>query len=869
MNRKIIGLLLVLLVAVLAIGNLVNKTVVAQSEWQEKVDTWVLETAVSESTTEFLVYLQAQADLSGAEALQTKEEKGTYVFEQLTAVANQTQAAVIAQLDALGVEYKPFWVANMIWVRGDMSIVQAMAQRDDVAHLYANPTVHLDLLPPEDQPTEKQLIEAAMTVEWNIALVQAPQVWAEGYTGQGAVIGGQDTGYDWDHPALINKYRGWNGAVADHNYNWHDSITSGGGGSCGLSSPEPCDDTNHGTHTMGTMVGDDGGTNQVGMAPGAKWIGCRNMDQGNGTPATYTECYQWFIAPTDLSNMNPDPLMAPHVINNSWSCPGSEGCSANTLLSVVQAVRAAGIVTVHSAGNSGSGCNTVNTPSAIYAESFSVGSTTMADVISGFSSRGVVTVDGSNRRKPDISAPGSSVRSTVPGGGYASFSGTSMAGPHVAGLVGLVLSIDPSLAGDVDAIEDLIEQTAVPKYPLAPFCGTDNSNSLPNNVYGWGRIDALAAFQGLSSLTIAKTGTAMVAPGQTIMYTLSVTNTDTVSATNNLVLTDTIPAGTSFYTATMPHITDGTTVTWTASSLAANSSWTVDLAVMVDLDRTDDVVNEDYGVRSDESNGTVTSLPFTTDVVPYDLQVSKTAPDAVSAEALITYTLTVDNNHPFADNHGVWLSDTIPAETTFITATLPHTFDGTAVWWDVGTLAAGNSWQAELVVQTTITDTGTITNDTYSATADELLAPVAGDPVTTDVMAYALTVGKVANVSVTVPGGIISYTLTVHNPHAETTVTNLVLTDTLPLSTTLVVTGTTPYTMTGQTLQWEAPSLAAGESWEVTMVVQVDAAMGEGSIINSEYGVVSTEIVGETSGPVETAVIIGTKIYLPFISRAD
>jgi uncharacterized repeat protein (TIGR01451 family) len=404
---------------------------------------------------------------------------------------------------------------------------------------------------------------------------------------------------------------------------------------------------------------------------------------------------------------------------------------------------------------------------------------------------------------------------------------------------------------------------------LAPFCGTDNSNSLPNNVYGWGRIDALAAFQGLSPLTIAKTGTAMVAPGQTIMYTLTVTNTDAVSATNNLVLTDTIPTGTSFYTATMPHITDGTTVTWTASSLAANSSWAVDLAVMVDLDRTDDVVNEDYGVRSDESNGTVTSLPFTTDVVPYDLQVSKTAPEAVSAEALITYTLTVDNNHPFADNHGVWLSDTIPAETTFITATLPHTFDGTAVWWDVGTLAAGNSWQADLIVQTTITDTGTITNDTYSATADELLAPVAGDPVTTDVMAYALTVGKVANVSVTVPGGIISYTLTVHNPHAETTVTNLVLTDTLPLSTTLVVTGTTPYTMTGQTLQWEAPSLAAGESWEVTMVVQVDAAMGEGSIINSEYGVVSTEIVGETSGPVETAVIIGTKIYLPFISRAD
>ena len=103
-----------------------------------------------------------------------------------------------------------------------------------------------------------------------------------------------------DHPALKASYRGWDGSTADHNYNWHDAITSGNGGVCGLDSPEPCDDYGHGTHTMGTMIGNDmdsaepgwpnDAANAIGVAPGARWIGCRNMDVGNGTPTTYMDC---------------------------------------------------------------------------------------------------------------------------------------------------------------------------------------------------------------------------------------------------------------------------------------------------------------------------------------------------------------------------------------------------------------------------------------------------------------------------------------------------------------------------------------------------------------------------------------------------
>ncbi|MCB1053471.1 MAG: S8 family serine peptidase, partial [Acidobacteria bacterium] len=371
---------------------------------------------------------------------------------------------------------------NMILVRnGDADMVVNLAQRTDVARLERNPAVQ-HTFPRYESPAQKRAIE------WNLIKIAAPDVWNAGFTGQDVVVGGQDTGYDWDHPAIKNQYLGWNGASVDHNYHWHDAIHSSAG-PCPGNSLEPCDDHGHGTHTMGTAVGSDGGANQIGVAPGARWIGCRNMDQGNGTPATYSECFQWFIAPTDMNDLNPDPNRAPDVLINSWGCPTSEGCSFNSLKTVVDNVRAAGIVVVVSAGNSGSSCSTINDPPAIYASSFTVASTTNTDGISSFSSRGPVTVDGSNRLKPDIAAPGSSIRSSVAGGSYTTFSGTSMAGPHVSGLVALLLSAEPNLKGNVDAIEERIRMAALPltsNQVCSGFSGMDH----PNIVFGYGRIQA-------------------------------------------------------------------------------------------------------------------------------------------------------------------------------------------------------------------------------------------------------------------------------------------------------------------------------------------------------------------------------------------
>lgn len=595
--------------------------------WQDKVDPWVMETAHQEGQAEFLVYLTEQADVSAAAGLTTKEAKGNYVYQTLTATADRTQGPLLTALRDAGVEHQAYWVANMIWVRGDLNLVQQLALRSDVGHVYANPTVQFQ--PPVAE--ESELIEAAMAVEWNILQVNADDVWAEGYTGQGIVIGGQDTGYDWDHPALINQYRGWNGAIADHNYNWHDSIHSGSGNPCGYNSPVPCDDNGHGTHTMGTMVGNDmlptnpswpaGATNAVGMAPGARWISCRNMDSGNGTPTTYSECYQWFIAPTDIAGGNPDTTKAPHVINNSWGCPPSEGCTdPNVMLTVVNNVRAAGIVTVHSAGNSGSGCSTVSDPSAIYDASYTVGSTTNVNGMSSFSSRGPVTIDGSNRLKPDISAPGSGIRSSTPGTGYGNSSGTSMAGPHVAGLVGLLLSARPDMAGDVDAIEAIINSTAVP-VNVTQTCGGTPTTTIPNNTFGYGRIDALAMYNAAAtaphSFVLLKEATpGSVNHGETITYTLTITHNHPTSATTNVVLTDTIPVGTTFVSATGPYTLVGDTVEWSYASLNAGASESVQLVVEVEHTATGSVVNEDYGVMSDEVTTPIAGSPVTVIIIP-------------------------------------------------------------------------------------------------------------------------------------------------------------------------------------------------------------------------------------------------------------
>ena len=456
----------------------------------ERIATDVWAASAGGAEIEFLVVLEEQADLSSAAAIPDRGDRLQYVRDTLLKFAQRTQLSLLTDLGAAGLDYRRFYVANLVWVRGDRGAIVRLAERTDVSRIVGNPEISASL----PDPDRALGVDVPAGIEWGVSKIRADDVWAMGYTGESVVVAGQDTGYDWEHPALINQYRGTVGGPVSHDYNWHDAIHSGGG-ICGADSPVPCDDHGHGTHTMGTAVGDDGGTNQIGVAPGARWIGCRNMDQGVGTPETYIECFEFFLAPYPVGG---DPLtdgdssLAPHIINNSWTCPPSEGCDWDSLQTVVENVRAAGILVVVSAGNSGLSCSTVQDPPAIYDAAFTVGATGSSDAIASFSSCGPVTIDGSGRSKPDIVAPGVSVRSSIPGGGYGLKDGTSMAGPHVAGTVALLWSAAPYLVGNVVATEWAIASTAV-ALTTAQGCGGDTATDVPNNVYGWGRVDAFGA----------------------------------------------------------------------------------------------------------------------------------------------------------------------------------------------------------------------------------------------------------------------------------------------------------------------------------------------------------------------------------------
>jgi serine protease AprX len=471
-----------------------------------KITPWVIEHTADGKQAEFMVILADQANLSGASLLATKAEKGGFVRDALWNKKQATQGPILKWLQEHKLEYRSFYVVNAFWVKGHYEDALALASRSDVARVEGNPQVrgipdNVKAVPAPSQPSSTD------TVEPGISYTHAPGVWAEGFLGQGIVVASADTGFRWTHNAIKPHYRGWNGSVADHNYNWHDSIHNSVGNPCGNDSPQPCDDFFHGSHTLGTAIGDDGGSNQIGMAPQAQCMGCRNMDGGNGTPARYLECMEFFLAPYPIGGdpSQGDPSKAPDVTINSWGCPTSEGCSPNTLQAGVEAQRAAGIMMVVAAGNSGPSCSTVTDPPSLYDASYTVGAlNTSTDTIASFSSRGPVTVDGSMRLKPDICAPGTNTRSASNSSdsAYTIASGTSMATPHIAGAVALLWSAHPELKNNPDATELVLNNSAV--HILSNTCD-GGSPTTPNNTFGNGRVDILAAVntQAVVSLTSA------------------------------------------------------------------------------------------------------------------------------------------------------------------------------------------------------------------------------------------------------------------------------------------------------------------------------------------------------------------------------
>ncbi len=450
-------------------------------------------------------------------------------------------------------------------------------------------------------------LPAAEISEWNLDQIRAPDVWAidPSYTGVGSVVGSFDTGVDGTHPDLAPSYRG-NDAISWFDpYGEHES---------------PFDGDGHGTHTTGTAVGGSAGGTNIGVAPGAQWIAVKGWDDsGVATVSAFHQIFQWFLAPGG------DPANAPDVVNMSWSF-AEEGCLLD-FQADVQALRAAGIFPSFAAGNSGPFPGSVSSPAA-YPDSFATGATDIFDEVPYFSGRGPSPCGGIV--KPNLSAPGDSITSSVPWG-YDTFSGTSMAAPHVSGAVAVLRAIDPTLT--VEELESILVQGSV-----------DLGDAGPDNDFGSGRLDLFQSAQ------IALGGGGPDQPRVTIVATtptateaglgagvFTVTRTGTTDA--ELIVKYTV-SGTA--TAGADYVALPGTVTIPVDSATAT-------IVLTPIDDSTVELNETVVVSLKPDPAYFVAVPgkatvtVVSDEIPSDLVVTLSVPATAAAGDTITVTDTTRN----------------------------------------------------------------------------------------------------------------------------------------------------------------------------------------------------------------------------------
>ncbi len=434
----------------------------------------------------FFVVMADQADTEFANDIGNRDERVTAVYETLVDHAIEDQAEVRDLIEQTNGSYTPFYLINALEVEGSGRLKRQLARRDDVAWVLDSPQARplrnwFSTVTDVDMTTLSEAEPAPMQPVWGIEEIRAPLVWSEfDVRGEGIIVGSADSGVEFTHPALIDSYVG---SVDNHDYAWFDP---------GIGNSSPADSGGHGTHTTGTVLGQFG----IGVAPGAKWIACRNLPRNLGNPADYVACMEFLFAPFPIGGdpfTEGDPTRGAHVTNNSWGCPPEEGCDGRTIGIGVAQLRNAGQMMVVSNGNSGPECSTTGAP-ANNGDAFSVGALNPSGTsVAGFSSRGpAVDSDGRLILKPDIIAPGVEIVSSLPGDTYGPSQGTSMAGPHVAGAVALLWSAAPDLIGNVQETERILTSTAR-QIDITTRCDDLTVTDELNNISGHGVVDVYAA----------------------------------------------------------------------------------------------------------------------------------------------------------------------------------------------------------------------------------------------------------------------------------------------------------------------------------------------------------------------------------------
>lgn len=475
-----------------------------------------------------IVRLRQQADLRGVIGFD-RAQRLRGVIHALQATSNASQGPLIGMLNSwrsqgLVQGFVSFWVFNGFSVTATSEVINALAHNPNVLSI---------------TPDNIATVPASGAAEPNISQVNAPLLWGQGFFGQGVVVANMDSGVHVNHPDLAAGWRGGDNSWYDP-YGQHTT---------------PVDLNGHGTQTMGVMVGGDAGSTSIGVAPGAQWVAVKIFDDSGGSTATAIhQGFQWLLDPDG----DPNTTDAPQVVNNSWSY-ANPGCYLE-FEPDLEALRAAGIVPVFAAGNGGPFTNTsyspANNPSA-----FAVGATNNDDQIYAYSSRGPTTCGGSSGIFPELVAPGVNILTADLYGTYNAYSGTSLAAPHVAGGLALLLSAYPDLrAADQ---ESALINSAV-----------DLGASGPDDVYGYGRLDLLAAFNWLANNpapTPEPSATPTVSPTPTPTAQPSATPTDSPTPTPTP-----LPSATPTQAISTLHVgdLDGTNASY-------KNKWEADVTIVV------------------------------------------------------------------------------------------------------------------------------------------------------------------------------------------------------------------------------------------------------------------------------------------------
>jgi bacillopeptidase F len=402
-----------------------------------------------ESEVSVIVTLSDQVDLKKIK----NQDKGKLRNEMVKALkgkADEAQKPLRGFLNQVKAKkITSFWIFNGLAVTAPAEVIRELANQPGVESIRLDGT----LWKSEPLPSVESL------AEWNISAVRAPELWSLGITGAGTVVAAMDTGVDASHPDLASRWRGGLNS-------WYDPNGE---------HPTPYDRNGHGTQVMGLMVGGDAGGTAIGVAPGAQWIAVKIFnDAGSASFSAIHSGFQWLLDPDN--NAGTDD--APDVVNNSWGYNQLVNQCFTEFRPDIQALKAAQIAVVFSAGNNGPYTYTSESP-ANYPESFAVGAVNNTLTIASFSSRGPSTCDGAFY--PEVVAPGVSVRASDLGKWYASVSGTSFSAPHISGAMVLLLSAFPGAT--VAEIETAIKDSAL-----------DLGTTGPDNTYGYGLLDAMEAY---------------------------------------------------------------------------------------------------------------------------------------------------------------------------------------------------------------------------------------------------------------------------------------------------------------------------------------------------------------------------------------